>query len=159
MWPSKADIQLPLSWRGFHSLIHLVTMVPDIPSTLGMKHKTGSPVPHFPCLALHILPFIHHHYWGSRVPFIGGPSSRRGPFSWPRALFPAYQLCHLLPLSLSHWPSCGLLILISFFGNFCHFQSPPVFSLHLSCFSQPPSTFSAFSSKTSCVIFSLFGPM
>ena len=76
------------------SLIHLVTMVLDIPSTLGMKHKTESPVPHCPWLALCILPFIHHHCWGSRVPFIRGPSTRRGPFSWPRVLFPAYPLCH-----------------------------------------------------------------
>lgn len=149
MWPSKADIQLPLSWWGFHSLIHLVTMVPDIPSTLGMKHRTGSPVPHFPCLALNILPFIHHHYWGSRVPFLrvlppGG------------ALSPGPELCFQLisfatspSFSLSHWPSCGLLIFNLFLWKLLSLPISPSFLLHLSCFSQAPSASSQLSSKTS----------
>ena len=137
-------------------------MVADIPSTPGMKHKTESPVPHFPWLALHILPFIHHHCWGNRVPFIRGSFLQEGPFCLAQSSVSSLSALPPPPVpSFSVTPALvwTSVILISFFGNFCHFQSPPVFSLHLSCFSQPPIAFSAFSSKRLCVIFSLFGPM
>lgn len=110
-------------------------MVSRYPFHPGYETQSGPQCLIFPALLLtscHLFIIIIIRAVGS---LSQGPSSRRGPFSQPRALFPAYQLCHVPPLSLS-LASCGLLILISFFGSFCHFNLPS-FSLHLSCFSQP----------------------
>ena len=104
-------------------------MVADIPSTPGMKHKTESPVPHFPWLALHILPFIHHHCWGNRVPFIRGSFLQEGPFCLAQSSVsslsalpppPVPFLCHTSPgvdfcdLNLFLWKLLSLPISPSF---------------------------------------------